>query len=84
MLRYSIIRCRSLTYAQRASRILERSGLFAVVAKIPQELSHGGCGYGVKIRADQRERAMKVLEKAEIEISGFVGVEDTGRTFEVK
>ena len=42
-----LIMCRSLTYAQRAQKILERAGLSSGVVKAPQGLNTSGCGYAV-------------------------------------
>jgi len=49
MIQY-LIMCRSLTYAQKASKALERSGITASIVKAPQALSTGGCAYAVSIR----------------------------------
>ena len=47
MQRYCLILCRSLTYAQRSSRVLERAGITAVVRKAPLCVSKTGCTYCV-------------------------------------
>lgn len=44
-----LIMCRSLTYAQRSARLLERAGITATVVKAPQGLTTGGCGYAVSL-----------------------------------
>lgn len=44
-----LITCRSLTHAQRAANLLNRSGISAAVVKTPQELSARGCGYAVSL-----------------------------------
>jgi len=49
MIQY-LIMCRSLTYAQKASKLLERSGFTVTVIKAPQTLSLGGCAYAVTLR----------------------------------
>ena len=46
---YYYFRCRSLTLAQRASKVLERYGVPNSVAKLPQKISELGCGYSLKI-----------------------------------
>ena len=43
------IMCRSLTHAQRSSRLLERSGIIASVVRAPQELRKAGCGYALSL-----------------------------------
>ncbi len=41
---------RSLTHAQTAARLLERSGITATVTRAPQGANPLGCGYAVTIR----------------------------------
>ncbi len=56
---------RSLTYAQRASRILERKGISSVLARLPQGVSKKGCGYALVFHGRARE-AQTILEREEI------------------
>ena len=56
---------RSLTYAQRAARALERKGITATVARLPQGLSSKGCGYAVILRGRGRE-ARAILDELKI------------------
>lgn len=44
-----LIMCKSLTYAQRAQKQLERAGISASVVKAPQGLNTSGCGYAVSV-----------------------------------
>lgn len=53
MQRYCLILCRSLTYAQRSSRVLERAGITAAVLKAPLSVSKTGCTYCVKLKETQ-------------------------------
>jgi len=46
---YYLIMCRSLTYAQRAARALERDGISGIVTKAPQGVVQEGCAYCVKV-----------------------------------
>lgn len=59
-----IIMCRSLTYAQRAARALERMGIMAIVMRPPAELSAQGCAYCVRIREKNLTAALKVMKEA--------------------
>lgn len=47
-MRYLIL-CRSLTYAQRASTLLERRGIDAAIIKAPLHLRERGCGYALTL-----------------------------------
>ena len=67
MQRYCLILCRSLTYAQRSSRALERAGITAVVRKAPLSVSKTGCTYCVKLKETQLERALLLLDRAAIQ-----------------
>ncbi len=60
---YYLIMCRSLTYAQRIFHALERAGIPARLQRSPAELSHGGCGYSVRIPARHLARAMTILRR---------------------
>lgn len=59
-----LLTCRSLTYAQRTGKILERHGLKAAVVRTPPELSRRGCGYAVKLKRGSVSLAINVLENA--------------------
>ena len=83
-MQYYIIMLRSLTYAQRAARTLERMGFFVSVTKAPQELAQTGCHYGVKIRAAGLDDALAVLEKAGYRIGQIIGLDDRGKASVVR
>lgn len=44
-----LIVCRSVTYAQRMMRTLQRAALACHIMRIPQGLVPSGCGYAVRI-----------------------------------
>ena len=61
MLQY-LIMCRSLTYAQRASKALERAGITAIVMKAPQGASNAGCAYCIKVSERRMPDALRILK----------------------
>lgn len=63
-----LIMCRSLTYAQRSAKLLERAGITAAVVKAPQGLTTGGCGYAVSL-FKRFDEAVSILKKSNL-ISG--------------
>ena len=63
MLHY-LLMCRSLTYAQRASRALERIGISAIITKAPKSLTGQGCNYCVKVSEKNLVRSLSVLKDA--------------------
>lgn len=62
---YYLLICRSLTYAQRAAKALERVGITAIVSRIPQLISADGCGYCVKVSSKHVSNALIALKDAE-------------------
>ena len=63
MLQY-LLMCRSLTYAQRASRALEHTGITAVITKVPKSITGQGCNYCVKVSEKNMVRALATLRDA--------------------
>lgn len=55
---------RSLTYAQRAERILERVGVAGTVSRVPKAAATRGCAYCVVVPARHRDRSLEVLAAA--------------------
>ena len=58
-----LLMCRSLTYCQRAARVLERAGVTATVYKAPRSASPEGCTYCVKISGKKLAKALKALNQ---------------------
>lgn len=61
---YCIFTYRSLTFAQKGVRILDKAGIASSIVRPPSEESPGGCSYGVKIRANKLNSAVAALNKA--------------------
>ena len=57
---------RSLTYAQRAARLLERAGITGTVSRVPRSVGARGCAYGVLVSPRDRARAAKRLAEAKL------------------
>ena len=72
-----LISCRSLTYAQRAARTLERSGITATITRLPRELSDKGCAYAVRVPGRHLEAAQQRLQAAKLPF-GAIHSEQTG------
>ena len=60
-----LIMCKSLTYAQRSQRLLERAGISSYIIKAPLYLRSGGCGYAISLHRDF-DRAVYVLKEASL------------------
>ena len=74
-MKHYLIMCRSITSAQRAERLLERSLIHAAAVKAPKTLTRSGCGYAVRIRADA-DRALTILRSNQISIGKVYLTED--------
>ena len=83
-MQYYLIFCKSLTYAQKATRILERSGISAGVAKLPRGLSDDGCGYAVRVSAHRLSDALRSMKNAGIEPKRIFGKNSDGTISEVR
>lgn len=58
-----LIMCRSLTYAQRASRVLEKAAITVGIQKAPNGLSKNGCSYCVTVSDNKVQKAIQVLKR---------------------
>ena len=73
-----LVLCRSLTSAQKAARIIQRSGIYAVTAKAPQGANPGGCAYGVKLAGRNRDTALRLLTEAGIPVLSVIELPERG------
>ena len=77
-MQFYLIMCRSLTGAQRAAKLLERSLIRASVTKAPAQLTRGGCAYALRIYK-KTEEAVGMLRRNEIAFGKvFLRDEDGG------
>ena len=83
-MQYSLILCRSLTYAQRAAHTLERAGITATVRKAPQGASDRGCTYAVKLRTSVLSRALQILNNAGVPYGKQFHLDEDGSLREVE
>ena len=60
---YYLIVCRSLTYAQRTARVLERAGISGYDMRAPKLISGEGCSHCVKVAERWLAPALKVLNR---------------------
>ena len=58
-----LIMFRSLTYAQRGARALERSGIRATLTKAPLETTDRGCTYCVRLPEQRLNAALQTLDR---------------------
>lgn len=70
-----LIMCRSVTSAQRAARLLERSLIRAAVTKAPSHLTRSGCAYAVRLHA-KVEQAVRLLLQNDISFGKIYATDD--------
>ena len=61
---YYLILCRSLTYAQRTAKALERAGISAHILRSPKSIAGDGCSHSVKISQRNLTDSLTVLHRA--------------------
>ncbi|MFI3254754.1 MAG: DUF3343 domain-containing protein [Eubacteriales bacterium] len=63
---YYLIVCRSLTYAQRTAKVLERAGITSYIIRVPKNIAKEGCGHGVKVAQKNLEASLTALKRSEL------------------
>ena len=82
MINYLLV-CRSLTYAQRTAKALERAGITAIVMRTPGEIATEGCGYCVKIPERRLSETLVMLKNHELSPSRIYMMLSNGHLTEV-
>lgn len=82
-MRNYLIMCRSLTYAQRSVRTLERAGITATVTKAPQSTGGLGCTYSVKVSERVLADALRYLENSGLTTGKVYMLDGSGEAREV-
>ena len=75
--------CRSLTYAQRTERVLERAGVTAVVTRAPRTITPEGCGYCLKVPERHFANALTALKDTELHPKKVFCIYEDGNFVEV-
>jgi hypothetical protein len=65
----TLLTMRSMTYAQKGQRLLERNWISAGVVRTPEKYAARGCSYGLVVKGDG-EKAAELLRKNGIEVLG--------------
>lgn len=63
---YYYIMCRSLTYAQKSVRVLERVGISGRVVRAPKGISNSGCSYAVKVSEQYLSLGLSHLKQSNL------------------
>ena len=79
-----LIMFRSLTYAQRGARTLERSGINAALTKAPLETTDRGCTYCVRVAEHKMDAALAALDRQGVAHGRVMRSMDDGSYREVR
>lgn len=82
MIKYLFI-CQSLTYAQRAEKILGRNGIPCAIVRVPERLRGEGCGYGVRVAEKYGYQTQTILSGNGLRIRRVYGITESGDYLEV-
>jgi len=77
-----LITFRSVTYAQKAERLLKRSGVECMLQRTPRELSERGCGYCLRLRGRDAMQAAELLRSNGVLFGKIYAVSGDGKTEE--
>jgi len=80
----NLIMCRSLTYAQRAMRTLERGGVTVTLLKVPQSVAQTGCSYGLRVPARHLNYCLRLLRENHNSYGKVLRYETDGSMTEVE
>ena len=61
------ILARSVTYAQRMQRALERAGVRCRISRAPRDMTDLGCAYTVRVAAPDLSRALLAIHRERLD-----------------
>lgn len=64
---YYLILARSVTYAQRMQRVLERAGLRCQILRAPRDLTDMGCAYALRLAVADLSKALTMLHRESLD-----------------
>lgn len=62
----NLITFRSVTYAQKGERSLQKRGIPCTLMRTPKWMEEQGCGYGLRVRGSYVGRALEALRKDQV------------------
>lgn len=64
---YYLILARSVTFAQRMQRALDRAGIRSQIFRAPRDLTSLGCAYAVRVAVNDLSPALIALHKVSLD-----------------
>ena len=83
-MRFYFITFRSVTFAQRAEKLLNQRGYRVSLMRTPRWMEEQGCGYALKIWTGEILTAVKLLREARIQLRKVYAQGDEGELEEVQ
>ena len=83
-MRFYFITFRSVTFAQRAEKLLNQRGYRVSLMRTPRWMEEQGCGYALKIWTGEILTAVKLLREARIQLRKVYAQGDEGEMEEVQ
>ena len=65
-MRVFFITVRSVTFGQRAERVLKKGGIFCTLQRTPKWMEEQGCGYCLRLRTDDVMPAVRLLQSTQV------------------
>ena len=78
-----IIMYKSLTYAQRAARVLERVGIIVSISRAPHGLGGEGCAYCLKVSERRLSEALGMIRSFSLNSGKVYKIDAYGNYTEV-
>lgn len=74
----NFITFRSVTPAQRGQRLLAQAGIDSTLQRTPRWMEERGCGYCLRLRSGQVDRAVTLFQQYGLPFSKIYGETDRG------
>lgn len=74
---------RSVTYAQRAERVLGRSGIRCSLQRTPRWMEEQGCGYSLRVQTDSIRTAAQLLRQEQLPLRKIYAQREDGKLEEL-
>ena len=73
-----LITFRSVTFAQKAERLLNRAGIGCMLQRTPKVLSERGCGYCLRLQMKDAMAAVELLREQDVSYGKIYALTDSG------
>ena len=83
-MRFYFITFRSVTFAQRAEKLLNQRGYRPNLMRTPRWMEEQGCGYALKLWTNQIEAVVTLLRENKIQLRKVYVQQEDGRMEEVR